>query len=99
MGKKVDLLHTVSSLGSKVEKLIQIHDKLKEDHDKLCVENEMLTQKAEEQKKELDKLHDKLKVIKLAKTLNGDEQSNTELKYKINELIREIDKSIAQLSS
>lgn len=99
MKSKKDIALIVNSLRSKVEKLIQFHNRLKDDYSKLSFENEVLIKKIEEQKNRLNKLEENNKVIKIAKALSADELKSTELKSKINELVREIDKSIAQLSS
>lgn len=99
MKNKNDIALTVNSLQSKIEKLIQFHNRLKDDYSKLSVENEVLIRKVEEQKNRINKLEDSNKVIKLAKALSGDGVKSPELKNKINELVREIDKSIALLNS
>lgn len=99
MKNQKDIVLVVNSLQSKVEKLIQFHNRLKEDYSKLSLENEALIRKIEDQKNKLNKLEDSNKVIKLAKVLSADEAKSVEIKNKINELVREIDKSIAQLSS
>ena len=44
-------------------------------------------------------LSEKNKVLKLAKSLSGKQGKSTDIKLKINELIREIDKCIAQVNS
>jgi predicted RNase H-like nuclease (RuvC/YqgF family) len=99
MKNKNDIAQTVSSLRSKIEKLIQFHNRLKDDYSKLSVENETLIRKIEDQKNRINKLEDSNKVVKLAKALSADETRSAELKNKINELVREIDKSIALLNS
>ncbi len=99
MKNKNDISLTVNSLQSKIEKLIQFHNRLKDDYSKLAVENEILIRKIEEQKNRINKLEDSNKVIKLAKTLQADQVGSVEIKNKINEFVREIDKSIALLNS
>lgn len=89
----------VDSLQSKVEKLIIQHKKSKEDVKQLKDENLFLQNKLSETKIHLTDVNEQNKVLKLAKTLSGKEGKSTEIKLKINELIREIDKCIAKVNS
>ena len=89
----------VDSLQSKVEKLIIQHKKSKEDVKQLKDENLFLQNKLSETKIHLTDVNEQNKVLKLAKTLSGKEGKSTEIKLKINELIREIDKCIATVNS
>lgn len=89
----------VDSLQSKVEKLIIQHKKAKEDIKQLRDENAFLHSKITETKLQLKAVGEQNKVLKLAKTLSGNEEKSTDLKLKINELVREIDKCIAQVNS
>ena len=89
----------VDSLQSKVEKLIIQHKKSKEDLVQLKEENAFLENKLTEAKAQVVDLSEQNKVLKLAKSLSGKNGKSTEIKLKINELIREIDKCIAQVSS
>ncbi len=47
---------------------------------------------------EIDELNDKYKVLKMAKSLEGSSNENKDVKLKINEMVREIDKCIALLN-
>jgi predicted DNA-binding antitoxin AbrB/MazE fold protein len=89
----------VDSLQSKVEKLIIQHKKAKEDIKQLKEENEFLENKLTETKTQIMDLSEQNKVLKLAKSLSGKEGKSTEIKLRINELIREIDKCIAKVNS
>lgn len=89
----------VDSLQSKVEKLIIQHKKAKEDVKQLKEENAFLEGKLTDTKVQVKDLEEQNKVLKLAKSLSGKEGKSTEIKLKINELIREIDKCIAQVNS
>ena len=89
----------VDSLQSKVEKLIIQHKKAKEDVKQLKEENSFLQGKLTDAKIQIKELEEQNKVLKLAKSLSGKEGKSTEIKLKINELIREIDKGIAQVNS
>ena len=88
----------VSSLQLKIKKLAQGHNKLHEENSKLIKEHDQMLQKVDEYKNTIYKLEEKNKVIKLAKTLAGANEDSVEVKLKINELVREIDKCIALLN-
>ena len=68
-------------------------------------ENEFLHQKLVElesqianSKQQLDEKEKKYQLLKVAKTIEGSNESTRETKLKINALIRDIDKCIVQLS-
>lgn len=92
-----DLKLTITSLHSKVEKLVFLHRKQQEDLIMLDHEKEALFKTIQEQKNVINKLEEKYKVLKLAKTFTKEGES-TEVKSKVNELVREIDKCIALLN-
>jgi hypothetical protein len=93
MAKNLSLI--LASLHSKVEKLIYINKRSAEELKKVKEENEEIKEELKQSKKKVDELIEKSKVLALAKSLSGDEQGKNELKLKINELVREIDKCIA----
>ena len=47
---------------------------------------------------QIENFNEKFKMLKMAKSLGGDSEKNTEMKLKINELVREIDKCISLLN-
>ena len=93
-----DLKSIASSLESKVEKLVDLHHKAKKELSALKTENTHLTQTVVQQKQVIKDLEEKGKVIKLSKSLSNNNENTTELKLKINELIREVDKCISLLN-
>jgi hypothetical protein len=94
-----DLGHTLTSLQSKIEKLVHLHKKAKEDIVKVDQEKEELEKVILEKDVQITALEERIKVLKLAKTITSTNDNNiTDIKYKINELVREIDKSIALLN-
>jgi hypothetical protein len=94
-----DLGHTLTSLQSKIEKLVHLHKKAKDDITKIRSEKDELEKVVLEKDVQIAALEEKIKVLKLAKTINlTNDQHTTDIKYKINELVREIDKSIALLN-
>tara|TARA_B110000211_G_C13651359_1_gene366084 strand:+ start:69 stop:365 length:297 start_codon:yes stop_codon:yes gene_type:complete len=95
--KGISLL--VDSLQSKVERLIIQHKRAKEDIDQLKEENEFLQSRFSESKTKIIDLEERNKVLKLAKSLGGGSGKATDVKLKINELVREIDKCIALVNN
>ncbi|MAW65810.1 MAG: hypothetical protein CMD18_06415 [Flavobacteriales bacterium] len=89
----------LESLESKVEKLIIKHNEAKVNIKNLRDENILLQEKLTQEKVQVKQLSEQNKVLKLAKSLTGKEGKSTDIKLKINQLIREIDKCIAQVNS
>jgi len=90
---------SLEGLKIKVEKVINSHLELTRENKNLKLFNHELRQKNEEQKIKIRELEDKNKVIKLSQAINGNgsDQNARDLKLKINEYIREIDKCLALL--
>ena len=90
---------SLEGLKIKVEKVIKSHLELTRENKNLKLFNHELRQKNEEQKIKIRELEDKNKVIKLSQAINGNgsDQNARDLKLKINEYIREIDKCLALL--
>lgn len=93
-----DLSLTITGLKSKVEKLIHLHEKQEQACIKLFHEKQELLKRIEEYKNTINKLEGKNKVLKLAKTFAEINENSSDVKIKINELVREIDKCIALLN-
>jgi len=93
-----DVSTLVSGIEYKIRKLTERNNLLKKEHEKSF--QEILEHKKQlfEQKKIIDQLEEKIKVLKLAKALETKE-GNVEGKLKINELLREIDKCIGLLNT
>lgn len=83
----------------KVEKLINLHQTANHENQKLKKHNNELTVKIEELQNKVIKLEDQNKIIRLGKAINGsgDDQNSRNLKLKLNEYIREIDKCLTLL--
>lgn len=89
----------VNALHQKVERLVLAYQNEKRETEKLGNEVADLKRKLDEQKKTIQDLEDKYKVIKLAKSISGENGEAKDLKLKINELVREIDKCMALLNN
>jgi len=88
----------VNSLEKKIEKLVDLHRQGKNQISTFQNLNQQLTQSNEQQKQIIKELEEKNKILKAVKTLSGNNENTHEVKLKINELVREIDKCIALLN-
>ncbi len=93
-----DVSLTVESLRSKIEKLVHLHRKGVEDNTKLAKEVEEMRATIEKQKQSIKTLENNNKVIQIAKSIKETNENPANIKSKINELVREIDKCIALLN-
>ncbi len=93
-----DNLEQLKELKIKVEKLINLHVQLVEHNQQLQLLNNQLIQKDQQQHGRISELEEKIKVIKLAQQLSGSDQNTRDIKLKINEYIREIDKCLGLIN-
>ncbi len=93
-----NLSEIVDSLENRVSNLLQKHENLK--HIKLKLEEELAVLKAQQDqyKIEIENWREECSTLKLANSMLGSNKHKRETKLKINELVREIDKCITQLS-
>lgn len=73
-------------------------DALKEQNDLLLSDNELLRKKYTMLSEELKDLEEKHRILKLAKSVAVTDEKTLDIKTKINDFVREIDKCIAILS-
>lgn len=73
-------------------------DALKEQNELLLGDNEHLRKKFSELSTELKDLEEKHRILKLAKSVAVTNEKTLDIKTKINDFVREIDKCIAILS-
>jgi len=78
--------------------LIEYCDALKEQNELLLGENEQLRGKYSELKANLNELEEKHRILKLAKSVAVSNEKTLDIKHKINDFVREIDKCIAILN-
>lgn len=88
----------ITSLNSKIEKLILLHRNLEEEKMRLNAEKQDLLKIIQELKIKNNYLEEQNKAIRLAKDIKEDGENSLDLKLKINELVREIDKCLALLN-
>lgn len=94
-------LTTLQIIESKVKILIEQNQKLKNLSETLKTENEALKNMVSYNQEKVIELNNQLHILKLAKSVSSEnvEQDKTELKKKINELIKEIDHCVALLNN
>jgi len=94
----MDVASLVSGIEYKLGKLIEQHHIQLAENKKHISEIQELKQEINEQKSMIMQLENKIKILKIAKTLETKE-GTVEAKLKINEIVREIDKCIGLLNT
>lgn len=92
-------MEAISSLEKKVKELVKRYAELKRKNTALETELTELRKTVDSQKEAIKNLEEKNKIIKLAKSLADSNPDTAAMKQKINELVREIDKCIAQMNN
>jgi hypothetical protein len=88
----------LSGLERKILVLINEHKSLKEEVRNLKLENHDLKTSLKGRDDQLINFKNQIKITKIVDNINPDDGSVSELKKKVDEYIREIDKCIAHLS-
>jgi len=91
-----ELAPTITDLKGKIEKLVKLHQQLKQENDSLNAEKLSLQKTVDEQKSTIEALQKSRQELEQKKS---EEQNTiiTDTKLKINELVQEIDDCIALL--
>ena len=92
------LKSNLSGLERKLLVLINEHKSLKEELKTLRLENQELRSAVKARDEQISGFHNQLKITKIVDNLHPEDGSVSELKKKVDEYIREIDKCIAHLS-
>ena len=94
-----ELLKTnLNGLERKIMVLITEHKNLKDELKGIKNENQQLKAALKARDEQIASFHNQLKITKIVDNLNPEDGSVLELKKKVDEYIREIDKCIAHLS-
>ncbi|HMQ00756.1 MAG TPA: hypothetical protein PKC24_13330 [Cyclobacteriaceae bacterium] len=94
-----ELLKTnLSGLERKLMMLINEHKNLKESLKNTQLENQALRQELSQREEQINGFKNQFKIAKLVDNIDPEGGHNPELKSKIDEYIKEIDKCIAHLS-
>lgn len=92
------LVEQLKTIQQKVEKLASVNDGLREENARLIKENGRMSETVDIQKNTIKDLEEYNKIIKIAGGLHLSKTDAREVKLKINEYIRELDRCIARLS-
>jgi chromosome segregation ATPase len=94
-----ELLKTnLNGLERKILVLVNEHKNLKEELKSLKRENQELKTAVRSRDEQISGFHNQLKITKIVDSINPEDGSVSELKKKVDDYIREIDKCIAHLS-
>jgi len=88
----------IERIQSKVKKIMALHQKAKDENYKLQMEKEQLVKTLQEGRAKIEDLEEQNKRVKLARSLQESGETSLDVKLKINEMVREIDKCIAYLN-
>ena len=92
-------LKAIEDIKKKFQQLAEINKKLSSKADELELKVSRLEENISNSTTEINEIKEKYKVLKMTKKLEGSETENSkELKLKINEMVKEIDKCIALLN-
>jgi uncharacterized coiled-coil DUF342 family protein len=92
------ILLKLEELEIKLQKLSKEYNALKMELNGVRQENKELKQLRDKQNEDLKNFQNQDKISKIVSSIAEDTQKSSELKLKINEYIKEIDKCIAHLS-
>lgn len=87
----------LTSVLQKTAQLIELCAALQEENDLLKLENGSVKVALETSKNKNSDLEEKLRVLKLAKSIEGTSEKTLDIKQKINDFVREIDKCVVLL--
>lgn len=90
------LTDMLADLEVKVAALVQKKEELEVEMKALKAEKSKLQEQNEELSAKVEQLEEKNKILRIAG--GGNEEGQREMKLKINEIVREVDKCIAQLN-
>ncbi|MFN5325148.1 MAG: hypothetical protein ACK5C5_09540 [Bacteroidota bacterium] len=93
-----EVAKSLDSLRAKVEKLVSSRQILLQQVDRLEQSNSDLRVELDSLKGEINSLKEANQVLRMAKAVSGEDQNTRDLKLRINEYIREIDRCIALIN-
>jgi predicted RNase H-like nuclease (RuvC/YqgF family) len=87
----------LENIVDKTSRLVEFCKVLQEENKLLQNENKALKTSLTKDQARVEELEEKLRVVKLARSLEGSNEKTLDIKQKINEFVREIDKCIVLL--
>ena len=91
-------IEALNLLEIKLKNLLSNYDFLLKENELLLQNSSKLQHQLLENKQLLKQRDEQFKLLRIAKTIEGSDNSTRDTKFKINALIREIDKCIVQLN-
>ena len=88
----------VNKIETKLSSLIIRYNEIKEANKSLSEQNSLLEENISLQKKKIDDLNEKVRILNISKSIDVTETDLISTKKKIDEYVREIDKCIALLN-
>jgi FtsZ-binding cell division protein ZapB len=92
-----NVLEIVDSLQSKLTRLLSKYELLQIENQQLLEKSEKLVLEVKEKQESISTIEDRYESLRIANAIVGSKEDKHTTKLKINTLIREIDKCIAQL--
>lgn len=92
------LKSNLNGLERKILVLLNAHQGLKEEVKRLKLENQELKGSLKMRDEQISNFTNQIKITKIVDNINPEDGSSSELKRKVDDYIREIDKCIAHLS-
>ena len=96
--EKEELATRLNGLQKQLTTLVRAHEQLKKDKAGLQTENDLLKVEVEALRGQLADFQNQDKITKIVSNTTVEKEESTELKHKLNEYIKEIDRCIAHLS-
>jgi regulator of replication initiation timing len=87
----------LSSVLQKTARLIELCNALQEENDLLKLENQSVKVSLDSARAKNAEFEEKLRVLKIAKSIEGTSEKTLDIKQKINDFVREIDKCVVLL--
>ena len=88
----------IRELEEKLDNLVSNYEFLKEENEVLLQSKNQIQHQLLEKEQLVEEQEKQLKLLRIAKTIEGSSEYKRDTKLKINALIREIDKCIVQLT-
>lgn len=92
-----EISEKLNSVLDRTHKLVEFAQALQEHNDLLSLENQSVKVALETSEIKRKETEEKLRILQLAKTFEGSNEKTLDMKQKINDFVREIDKCIVLL--
>lgn len=93
-----DILNLVNNLEQNIKKVIYLHENTKEEKRRLVEEKKQLINSVTEQKTRISELEESNRSISVEKNDTISAKDSTELKKRIDDMMREIDRCLVMLN-